>query len=203
MHYSITKINGGLKMLDIDKFIQALKCSWIKRLVSTGNSPWAKLFELSYGPISSIFNYGTNWGIIVNNKLPNKFWKELFSAWNSVDNTMKIRTRTDILSSSLWYNNKLGNDKLYKKNWEENRISVIGDVVNDKLQMLDKEILEEKFGFKILNYLDYFQIRSTVRNYIANIRPKPEQEVLTYRPYIPYHMKTLLNGKQGSKDVFG
>ena len=60
-----TKINGGLKMLDIDKFIQALKCSWIKRLVSSGNSPWAKLFQLSYGPISSIFNYGPNWGRIV------------------------------------------------------------------------------------------------------------------------------------------
>ena len=37
--------HGGLKMLDIDKFIQSLKCSWVKRLKFRPYSKWVQLYE--------------------------------------------------------------------------------------------------------------------------------------------------------------
>ena len=38
---------GGLKMLDIDLFINSLKCSWIKRLFDENNLGQWKLFYLN------------------------------------------------------------------------------------------------------------------------------------------------------------
>ena len=51
------KIDGGLKMPDLEKFIKSLKCTWI-RLIASPASPWAKLFETSYGPIDLLFKFG-------------------------------------------------------------------------------------------------------------------------------------------------
>ena len=53
------KIDGGLKMPDVEKFIQSLKCTWIRRLITSLTSPWAKLFETSYGPIELLFKSGS------------------------------------------------------------------------------------------------------------------------------------------------
>ena len=57
------KIDGGLKMPDLEKFIKSLKCTWIRRLIASPASPWAKLFETSYGPIDLLFKFGPYWGI--------------------------------------------------------------------------------------------------------------------------------------------
>lgn len=35
---------GGLKMLDMNKFIMSLKCSWIKRLI-VGHSSWTSILK--------------------------------------------------------------------------------------------------------------------------------------------------------------
>ena len=43
----ITK-KGGLKMLDINKFIMSLKCSWIRRLI-VGHSSWTSILKAING----------------------------------------------------------------------------------------------------------------------------------------------------------
>ena len=36
---------GGLKMINIDFFVKAMKSTWIRRLVMSQNSQWATLFQ--------------------------------------------------------------------------------------------------------------------------------------------------------------
>ena len=72
------KIDGGHKMPDLEKLIKSLKCTWIWRLIASPASPWAKLFETSYGPIDLLFKFGPYWGIKSNKRVPNDFWKEIF-----------------------------------------------------------------------------------------------------------------------------
>ena len=38
-------LHGGLKMLDLEKFIESLKLTWIKHLVRDFESPWANLIN--------------------------------------------------------------------------------------------------------------------------------------------------------------
>ena len=36
--------NGGVRMVDVTSYIQALKATWIRRLLKESNSQWAKVF---------------------------------------------------------------------------------------------------------------------------------------------------------------
>ena len=40
-------ILGGLKMLNLNYFINSIKLTWIRRLVSSESQPWALLFQTS------------------------------------------------------------------------------------------------------------------------------------------------------------
>ena len=101
------KTDGGLKMPDLEKFIKSLKSTWIRRLIASPASPWAKLFETSYGPIDLLFKFGPYWGIKSNKRVPNDFWKEIFVSWNIIDQSIQMRSEQCLLSTCLWYNSKL------------------------------------------------------------------------------------------------
>ena len=85
------KTDGGLKMPDLEKFIKSLKSTWIRRLIASPASPWAKLFETSYGPIDLLFKFGPYWGIKSNKRVPSDFWKEIFVSWNIIDQSIQTR----------------------------------------------------------------------------------------------------------------
>ena len=109
------KYNGGLKMPELKNFILSLKLTWIKRLSKAYDRPWGKLFQIMYGSIENLYNFGPNWGLAMNYKLPNKFWEEIFSAWNEINDQIKEKNKTDVLATPLWYNNKVGMGKTYNK----------------------------------------------------------------------------------------
>ena len=48
---------GGLKMLDIDAYIKALKCCWMRRLIIS-NSKWVYLVCHMYPTIDQFSMYG-------------------------------------------------------------------------------------------------------------------------------------------------
>ena len=197
-----TKRNGGLKMPDVYKFIISLKSTWIRRLAQSSESPWAKLFQISYGPIENLYNFGPLWGIRVNDKLPNNFWKETFLAWDEINQQMEVKTKIDVLTTPLWYNRKLGFSRQYIKLWHQNGICTVGDIVNDNLDMLDREVLEQKYDFKISNFLDYLQIRSLIQRYMSKTKPTIKLDQSLVRPFIPYHMRAILQSKQGCKFIY-
>ena len=129
-------------MPDLVKFIKSLNYTWIRIIKASPASPWAKLFETSYGPlIKLLFKFCPYWGIKRNKRVPNNFWKEIFVSWNIVDQSIQPTSEQNILSTFLYYNSKLGNLNIFWKTWSEKWISVIGDIVHQNLKMMSsKEI---------------------------------------------------------------
>ena len=127
---SQNKVNGGLKMPNIVNFIDALKCTWIRRILVSPNRPWVRLFESSYCSLNDLINYGPRWGIKVKDNIQNDFWKEIFLTWNNVYKTCQLKTESDIFNTPLWLNSKLSNSNLVKNNWNNQGISVIGHIVD-------------------------------------------------------------------------
>ena len=164
---SQNKVNGGLKMPNIVNFIDALKCTWIRRILVSPNRPWVRLFESSYCSLNDLINYGPRWGIKVKDNIQNDFWKEIFLTWNNVYKTCQLKTESDIFNTPLWFNSKLSNSNLVKTNWNNQGISVIGHIVDSNFQILKKEDIESKYNFRINNFLDYFQLHSTVKKFIS------------------------------------
>ena len=151
------EIDAGPKMLDLEKFIKSLKCTWIRRLIASLASPWAKLFETLYGPIELLFKFGPYWGIKSNKRIPNDFCKQIILSWNIIDKSIQVRYEQNILSTCLWYNSKLGNPNVFWKSWSEKGISVIGYIVHQNIKMMSSKEIEVKFGFHIKNFLEYFK----------------------------------------------
>ena len=97
---------GGLKMIKVGPFIDALKISWIRRLISN-NSKWAYLLYESYPNIKNFQNFG---GDYIKSKLQtidNRFWYETFHAWITFSEKIKPSNNDDFLKEPLWYNNLL------------------------------------------------------------------------------------------------
>jgi len=98
--------HGGLKMLDIDKFIQSLKCSWIKRLKFQPNSKFAQLYEAMlnrYGQ-QFIFKCNLNTKDTENLKINSRFLKYILLAWSFVNFRNDI---TNIDKEIIWNNSNI------------------------------------------------------------------------------------------------
>ena len=199
---SQNKVNGGLKMPNIVNFIDALKCTWIRRILVSPNRPWVRLFESSYCSLNDLINYGPRWGIKVKDNIQNDFWKEIFLTWNNVYKTCQLKTESDIFNTPLWFNSKLSNSNLVKTNWNNQGISVIGHIVDSNFQILKKEDIESKYNFRINNFLDYFQLHSTVKKFISQNSALVTERSFFSQPFIPHHISILLNCKHGCKGIY-
>jgi len=71
---------GGLKMVNLENFIKALKATWIRRLMIS-DAPWVLLFEILVCPRTKIATLGPHWCQILHNKIQNDFWKETLQSW--------------------------------------------------------------------------------------------------------------------------
>ena len=199
---SQNKVRVGLKMPNIANFIYSLKCSWIRRIIASPTRPWVMLFESSYCSSRELIEYGPYWGTKVKDKISNDFWKEIFYIWNNVYKLCQLKTESDIFNTPLWFNSKLANSNLFKKYWNSNGISVIGHIVNSDFQILKREELESKYNFCINNFLDYFQIHTTVKRFLMNNAFLITKKSSFSRPFIPHHISMLLNCKQGCKNIY-
>ena len=69
---------GGLGMLDVKKFIQALKTTWIRR-IKNSKSLWKELLHKACKKIDTIYKIGPSIKTITNNC--NCFWKDVFDSY--------------------------------------------------------------------------------------------------------------------------
>ena len=64
---------GGLKIIDLEKFIKAQQTTWIRRLSRSEKYLWQQLFEITIAPITNFTQYGLHWLTNLINKTENIF----------------------------------------------------------------------------------------------------------------------------------
>ena len=72
LHYS----QGGLNMIDLNKFDQSLKLTWIRRFFST-SSKWKQLTESQFPDLEHALNYSDKFIENIKNTTNNLFWKDV------------------------------------------------------------------------------------------------------------------------------
>jgi hypothetical protein len=105
---------GGLGMFDIKNFINALKISWLRRLLLNNCDSWESLSLLN---LNHLLNLGSNFAIEISNTLSNPFWKNVIYSWHLMCNNVEINDLNKMLFSPLWKNNKMANGSLYFDCW--------------------------------------------------------------------------------------
>ena len=119
---------GGLKMVNINHFITALKISCIRRLQTTTNQPWATLFTDTIGNKTNLIEYGPDY--LKTLKTKNPFWKSTFQAYTEYCKKNKPSNMEHKLQSPIWYNPEISIETLHQPIWFNKGISKVGDIVD-------------------------------------------------------------------------
>ena len=83
---------GGLNMIDTEKFIHALKYTWVKRLWNNDGAQWVQVIDSSVFPQDKLALLGPSWHKMFTNKVTNPFWKDILSSWSKINENIPLKT---------------------------------------------------------------------------------------------------------------
>ena len=191
---------GGLKMINMEYFVQALKVSWIRRLLQK-DTKWSYLLNIMYPNILDFPKFGTDY---IKQKLKtadNKFWKDVFEAWINFSKTIKIHTWEDFLTQPVWLNNivKVGGKSIFYRKFFEKGIIYIQDFYNDNGQLLDLVYYKDILGIQT-SFIEIQGLKNVINNIRNNLNIPENRNA--HRPMIPLNIKLLLRDKKGCQRIY-
>ena len=90
--------------------------------------------------------------------------------------------------------------RLYKEAWYKNGITLVGDLIsNNTGKVMSMIEIENMYNFKIKNFLDYFEVRDTVKKIIGELDHESKR---LERPCIPNHLSFIVKEKKGCKNIY-
>ena len=101
---------GGINIPDLKTYIQALKLTWMKRILNEDSVKWKSILKKKPPDIVNLKKYGAS---LLERKHINPFWNDVFGAYVDLNIKYAPRTSEELLAETLFLNNNL---KIGKKN---------------------------------------------------------------------------------------
>ena len=175
--------NGGLKLTDINFFLNAIKAGWVKRFLDENNhGKWKLLLheKLKHFGTSLIFESNLDEAIIHDISKGNIFLKDILTAWQNIKNEYNCSKGGIPLCKHVIWNNKnikINNKSIFLVNWFNNGIKTIGHLYNYQKRLWDDSQQEDFNGTiviirsKLNKKFGYF-IPSKIQNTVEKARSK-------------------------------
>lgn len=164
--FSVQNIeNGGIGIPNIYAFVQSLKLSWIRRLLSKP-SKWQILLQTQCPEVKNLNKYGSKKFLKCN---CNQFWKDVFVAYDNFNKNIDIQDESEVLSEPIFYNDKfkISNTAFCFKGWTDKNIFHVKDIVNEQGVFLTYDEFTEHWQLKT-NYLHYHGCCRVIREFMNN-----------------------------------
>lgn len=192
---------GGIKMVDIEKFIQSLKISWIKRILNQNSSSAIQKIYLN-----KLNNYGNKLyfecdfhEIDIHKSFEKKsFFTDILIAWS------KLNKKDTVLNYSyqiIWNNSniKVATQTIMYKNWYQAGIKYLKDIYDyttKKIYSFEK--LRELYNLPYTDFLKYLSLIQSIPN---NWKGQLKHENINV-PCTSTILTQLLNVKQTNKFIY-
>jgi hypothetical protein len=141
---------GGLKMLDVESFVQAQKIMWVKRLLKIGEGSWKAYPKLVLSGLLDEYSFQCNTDLKEHEKTMNPFYLQLLKVWNKTkeqpgDDVIKLRREI------LWKNKniKVNRKELLYKEWYKKGIVMLHDILQENGNFKTIEELELEHNVRI------------------------------------------------------
>lgn len=168
---SLELYEGGLKMIDIEKYIDAIKIGWIKKLTTKDSANWKtipRFYLEKYGKNFLIFSMN----IETLNQIPNinevpSYYKEIIKTWIKYKKKEDIPNNFRKVRQQLLWGNKnitLKKKTLVYKNWIDSDILYINDIIDDKGNISETVILN-KLKLKQNYIIEIAKLKNAVPKY--------------------------------------
>ena len=160
--------DGGLRLLKVDLFFEALKGTWIRR-IAAGNVDEKRilLFSKITGLTTRDLEKGSNFTLNVAKNINNMFWKEVLVVWRKVQRKHIPNIPVeDVLKSYIWENDVFKTTKkdINLKTWCKVGIYYVNDLVHlEEGRFITFKELKDMYGLRS-NFLEYYRILSTIKH---------------------------------------
>ena len=189
--------DGGLNIPDIALYIQSLKLTWMKKIMSEKPPKWKHILEKQIPEITNISDKGSTLFV---RKISNPFWADFFKAYNNLNTKIKLITADELLAEPLFDNNKfkIGGQTFHFNMWARNEINTVKSIVNENGSFMSFQDFQQKYNFNP-RLLDFLGCISTVKKYAANFEIKLTTNNTSQISKI---QTLLLKGPKGSKHIY-
>ncbi|KAL9961988.1 hypothetical protein ACROYT_G031039 [Oculina patagonica] len=164
---------GGLKMIDINKFNQSLKVSWIQKYLDpTNDGKWKFVFEDSLKKHGGrdIFTCNLHKDDIPTLGVCNPFVPEALEAWAELHFTdVTDITDVNVGDQIIWYNSliRINDRPVFHKHWFNHGICKISHLLDENGTLLRYDELRIKFPE--LKWFESFAVLSAIRSFIRKL----------------------------------
>ena len=156
---------GGIKMIDIRKFLTTLKISWLHRLLENENF---KKFTFDLNPeIRKLFFHGSEIESKIYHKL-NPFWKHVVKHYKILDNSYTPKTIDDFLSEFIFGNKSIrrGGKAIFHDQLVEKGVFRIGDLINNEHKFMTYREFHTNYLGSNIDFLTYQGYISAIKTYL-------------------------------------
>ena len=194
--------SGGLKMVDLSLFINSLKATWFRRLLSMNNK-FSKLVEYTCPFIKNIGKYGADYiKINLRNNNINPFWKNTLNSYLTIYQSMKNISGQQYLTTNIWFNPdiKVGGSSICYKRWLAAGIVFIGDLLNQDGESYSYREFNNIYNIRT-NFLEYNGLIAAIRRFVheKNIQHVPPKH---HGPVMPNVLKLICKDKKGCRGIY-
>lgn len=193
---------GGLRMININIFVKALKISWFRRQISNQeNISWFILSQINF---HKLYNMGSGYVQEIINGIHNPFWKDILKNWNQFCNSVEIMSVKGVLDSPIWYNKNLKNGyNFYIEDWFKKGVRYISDLLDEHGNIQSFEDLRIRFGLRG-TFLNYQSLLRKIPNYWRGLlnENKPFSILNRYNVKCNTYVQEILKDKKGSRRFY-
>ena len=154
--------DGGLKMLDIDLFLIALKASWVKRIIDGNNrGQWKLKYKKMLSQVGGDFFFHCNYHYLdVQKHFPSQnFFRDILESW------CKLNYKEDyhVTEQILWNNYKIKHlsKPIVYRSWLQKGIKTVKDILENNCIMSFQQI-RNKYDIPVADYLKYHTLISAI-----------------------------------------
>ena len=164
---------GGLRMVDVRAFINSMKLTWLKRLL-TSNAAWTYIAADKMPLVQNLLSYGSKKLQRVKLSTNNPFWRDVIDAFSHFSQNFNMNVQ-QILSESLWFSDHTKFECSIIREWDRKGLRFIADLIDENTgQLHTKETLQDSFNIK-MTFLCY---RSLIRSLPNDVRVISETKLL-------------------------
>ena len=178
---------GGLKMINLEAFVNSLKITWIRRLM-TSESKWTEIVKM-YVDISKLPFCGQCFFELVSKKCTDNFWAEAFDAFSKLIEKLPVK-KERIFECPLFFNPDIvvGFESIFIKSWFKAGINCIGDLVTINNTIMEYNEFKANYHVKS-DYLTYQRIKTSLQKALKKYHVKQQELKQTPKSLFPLTLK--------------
>ena len=190
-------IEGGLNMINLNAFVNALKSTWIRRLL-LNESKWQEIIKIHIN-LEMLTSCNVEYIQDILSILNNQFWKGVLKSFLDINYKTEIG-EDQILKSPLFYNRNIKVDRkcVFYKIWYDKGIRFVNDLVNQNGSFYSYQ--EVRIDGNPLNILKYQGFIDSLKHFLSHTQIRLTKKVQD--PFIPSHIKVFLQQKTGTQAMY-